>query len=564
MGIEIDRERFDEADYTSFTERLDHCLRALEQLLERPGFGVGPRTIGAELELFLIDDQGHPLARNQAILADAGDPRLTLELDRFNLEVNPLPSPLAGQPLTGLARQLEGALESVRATAAAHGGRVAMVGILPTLRDEDLHRGAITDAPRYRALDWSLTRVKAEPFEIEIQGRDPEPLRVVRDNIVLEGANTSFQVHLRVDPGDYVRSFNAAQLATAPVLAAAGNSPVFLGRVLWEETRIALFEQAADDRDAPGRERLVSRVAFGTDWLRTSVLDLFEESVRHHEPLLPIRGDQDPLLALGDGGVPRLDELRLHQGTVWRWNRAIYDSGFGGHLRIEMRPLPAGPTVTDMMANAAFLLGLTLALAPDAEEWTRKLLFARAHANFYDAARLGLEAELEWPAAGGPERVGAAELVPRLLPEARRGLVEAGVDAGEADRLLEVIGDRVASGQTGAVWQRRALAALEGTGRPRAGPRRAAGALPGAPGRPATRSTPGPCRAEPGQAEGPAGAGPSSVVGSGYGRGHVDQPGPVGVGVGDPRPAEVAEADVAGQPGSGHPARCRSAEMARV
>jgi hypothetical protein len=285
----------------------------------------------------------------------------------------------------------------------------------------------------------------------------------VRDNIVMEGANTSFQVHLRVDPADYVASFNAAQLATAPVLAVAGNSPLFLGHLLWEETRIALFEQAADDRDAPGRERLVSRVAFGTDWLRTSVLDLFDESVRHHEPLLPICGDQDPLLALDGDGVPRLDELRLHQGTVWRWNRAIYDSGFGGHLRIEMRPLPAGPTVLDMTANAAFLLGLTLALAPEADTWTRQMLFARAHANFYDAARLGLEAELEWPGpGGGSERVGAAELVRRLLPEARRGLVEAEVDEQEADRLLGVIGDRAASGQTGAVWQRRTLAALGG------------------------------------------------------------------------------------------------------
>jgi hypothetical protein len=337
-----------------------------------------------------------------------------------------------------------------------------MVGILPTLRDEDLHRGAITDAPRYRALDWSLSRVKAEPFDIEIQGRDGEPLRVVRDNIVMEGANTSFQVHLRVDPDDYVDHFNAAQLATAPVLAAAGNSPLFLSRELWEETRIALFEQAADDRDTTGQERMVSRVAFGTDWLRTSILDLFEESVRHHEPLLPICGDQDPLLALGDGGVPRLDELRLHQGTVWRWNRAIYDSGFGGHLRIEMRPLPAGPTVVDMLANAAFLLGLTLALAPDAGDWSNHMMFARAHANFYDAARFGLETELEWPTADGSERVRAAELVTRLLPEARRGLVDAGVDPDEADRLLEVLGDRAASGQTGAVWQRRALAASEG------------------------------------------------------------------------------------------------------
>jgi hypothetical protein len=467
MGIEIDRERFDDADYDRFIERLEHCLQALEQLLRRPGFGVGPRTIGAELELFLIDADGHPLGRNQAILEDAGDPRLTLELDRFNLEINPSPSSLAGQGLADLGRELEGALESVRATAAAHSGRLAMVGILPTLRDRDLHREAITDAPRYRALDWSLRRVKAEPFEIEIAGRDPEPLKVARDNIVMEGANTSFQVHLRVDPDDYTASFNAAQLATAPVLAGAGNSPIFLGRVLWEETRIALFEQAADDRDAPGRERLVSRVAFGTDWLRGGILDLFEESVRHHEPLLPICGDQDPLLALDADGVPRLDELRLHQGTVWRWNRAIYDSGFGGHLRIELRPLPAGPTVTDMLANAAFLLGLTLALAPDADRWTRQLLFARAHANFYDAARLGLEAELEWPGPdGGSQRVGAAELVTRLLPEARRGLVEAEVDPDEADRLLGVIGDRVAAGQTGAVWQRRTLAALEREGEP--------------------------------------------------------------------------------------------------
>jgi hypothetical protein len=241
--------------------------------------------------------------------------------------------------------------------------------------------------------------------------------------------------------------------------------------VLWEETRIALFEQAADDRDTPGRERLVSRVAFGTDWLRAGAFELFEESVRHHEPLLPLAGDEDPLAVVREGGVPGLEELRLHQGTVWRWNRAVYDAGYGGHLRIEMRPLPAGPTMVDMLANAAFLLGLTLALAPHAEDFTGNLLFARAHANFYQAARHGLEAELEWPQGrrGRPERVGAAELVRRLLPEAARGLEQAGVDRGEVERLLQVIERRVAAGQTGAVWQRRTLAALEATaGRDRA------------------------------------------------------------------------------------------------
>jgi hypothetical protein len=459
----IDRERFDDGDYMRFTMRLEESLEALYQLLPRPGFGVGPATIGAELELFLIDDQGHPLAKSQAILEDADDPRVTLELDRFSLKLNLDPVALAGRPFDVLGGQLAYAVGAVQRAAAHHSGRVAIVGILPTLRNEDLHRGAITDAPGYQALDWSLRRVRAEPFEIEIAGRDPEPLRVVRDNIVIKGANTSFQVHLRVDPDRFAATWNAAAIATAPALAAAGNSPLFLGRVLWEETRIALFEQAADDRDTPGRERRVSRVAFGTDWLRGSALDLFEEIVRYHEPLLPVLSGEDPLAVVRADGVPRLDELRLHQATVWRWNRAIYDSGYGGHLRIEMRPLPAGPTVVDMLANAAFLLGLTLALASDADRWTDSLPFARAHANFYDAARLGLEAELDWPHPGGPpERVGAAELVTRLLSDARRGLIDAGVDADEADWLLGVIGDRAASGQTGAVWQRQTLAALEG------------------------------------------------------------------------------------------------------
>jgi gamma-glutamyl:cysteine ligase YbdK (ATP-grasp superfamily) len=472
MGIDIDREQFDDADYARFTGRLERCLQALGELLRRPGFGVGPSTVGAELELFLVDEAGHPLPRNQAILAAVGDRRLTLELDRFNLEVNPRPSSLAGRPFSTLGREMAGVLEAVRDAARAHGGRVAMIGILPTLRDEDLHRGAITDAPRYRALNWSLTRVRQEPFQIEISGRDPEPLRLVRDDIVLEGANTSFQVHLRVDPGDYAATFNAVQLATAPVLAVAGNSPLFLGRLLWEETRIALFEQAADDRDASARSRLVSRVAFGTDWLRASALEPFEESVRHYEPLLPLVGEEDPLDAVAAGGLPALDELRLHQGTVWRWNRAVYDAADGGHVRVEMRALPAGPTVTDMLANAAFLLGLSLAMAPEAPAWTRSLLFARAHANFYEAARHGLEAELEWPLGPGgrPERLAVAELVPRLLPQAREGLVDAGVDAEEADRLLAVIRERVASGQTGAAWQRRTLVALE----PRLGRERAA------------------------------------------------------------------------------------------
>jgi hypothetical protein len=462
MGIEIDRDRFDDADYERFSRRLERSLDALGQMLERPGFGVGERTVGAELELFLVDGHGRPMPENKAILGEVDDPRLTLELDRFNLEVNPSPSSLAGAPFSALRDELDSVLGQVRRATQARGGRVVMIGILPTLRRGDLHRGAITDSPRYRALNRSMRRLRREPFRIEISGTDPEPVRIERDNLELEGANTSFQIHLRVDPDDFARVFNAVQLATAPVLAASCNSPAFLGSLLWEETRIALFEQAADDRDESSRGRLMSRVAFGSDWLRTSALELFEESVRHHEPLLPVLGDEDPVERLGGREVPALDELRLHQGTVWRWNRAIYDAASGGHLRIEMRALPSGPTITDMLANAAFLVGLTLAVAHDAGDWTGTMPFARAHANFYDAARRGLDAELEWPAPGGrPRRRKAAELALDLLPRARAGLDRAGVAPEESGRLLDVIAERVGSGRTGAVWQRRTVEALE-------------------------------------------------------------------------------------------------------
>ncbi|HEV8653763.1 MAG TPA: glutamate--cysteine ligase [Actinomycetes bacterium] len=473
MGTGIEQETFDQGDYARFQQRLTQCLATLGRLLTRPGFGVGPATLGAELELCLVDDTARPLLRNQAVRAAAGDARVTVELDRFNLELNATPTLLAGRPFAALGEELRLLLERVAAAARGHGGRLALVGILPTLRRADLHPGAISDLPRYRALDRGLRRLRHDPFHLRIAGADP--LELASDDVALEGAATSFQVHLRVDPAAFAHTYNAVQAATAPVLAAAGNSPTFLGHRLWEETRIALCKQSIDDRDGRGPRRRLARMAFGTGWLRGGPLELFAEGVRLHRPLLPVLGDHDPL----DGGdrrhAPPLAELRLHQGTVWRWNRAIYDPALGGHLRIEMRALPAGPTVTDMLANAALLVGLSRWLAAQDQRWTYTLSFERAEHGFYRAAQQGLGAELTWPFGQGGRlcTLPAAELVPKLLPAARDGLVSAGVAAAEADDLLGVIAARVAAGQTGAAWQRRTLATLE----PRLGRERALAAM---------------------------------------------------------------------------------------
>jgi hypothetical protein len=455
VGRDITQEEFDERDYARFATRLDECLRQLRLTLAQPGFGIGPATIGAELELCLVDEAGRALPENQVIRAAIADRRVTLELCKFNLELNATPVPLAGHPFKTLGAELDSLLATAATAAGKYGGRIAMIGILPTLKHADLSLDNVTDMPRYRALIGGLRRLRQDVVRIKIAGDDP--LELTAEDVSLEGANTSYQLHLRVNPDDFARVYNAVQLASAPVLAVSGNSPTFLGHQLWAETRVALFKQSVEDRRT-GPRRRPARTTLGTGWVRGGALDLFTDSVRLYPPVLP--AVTEPAQSTDLSSPPPLDELRLHQGTVWRWNRAIYDPACGGHLRIEMRALPAGPTMIDMMANSAFLIGLSLWIAAQDQRWTYALPFERADTSFHRAAAAGLAAELSWPA--GPDRfrtLPAARLVAELIPAARQGLIEADVATLETDELLDVISERVRSGQTGTAWQRATLAA---------------------------------------------------------------------------------------------------------
>lgn len=453
MGLDIDRETFDAADDERFARRLRADLAALDELLARPGFGDGPVSIGIELELSLVDARGRPSGHNAEVLRDARAENLALELNRFNVELNSRPVPVAGRPFAALGGEVRETLRAIDAAAAAHGARPAAIGILPTLREGDLQSDALTDMPRFRALSRRIRAMRQAPFHVRIEGA--ESLSVLCDDVTLEGANTSLQVHLRIPPARFAAVHNAAQIATAPVLAAAGNSPILLDRLLWDETRVALFRQAVDEREPTAAWR-PARVSFGHGWVRTGPHELFAESVALHTPLLPVSGDEDAVEVVRAGGVPGLDELRLHSGTVWRWNRPVYDPEGGGHIRLELRALPSGPTVRDMMANCAFLVGLTLGLEEHAEWMTAALPFRYAEHNFTAAARSGLGATLLWPEhrAPSPRPVAVTALLDAMFPIAARGLASAGVDAAEADELLGLVSDRVASGVTGARWQR--------------------------------------------------------------------------------------------------------------
>ncbi len=463
MGLSIDRDTFEDDEYTRFSERLHESVDVLRDLMAREDFGQGPPMVGAELELFLVDDGGRPLPVNMEVLERSDDPRVTIEISRFNLELNLTPTKLAGRPFTALAEDGKAALSNLRGAARAEGAQLVSVGILPTLRAEQLGRTALTPLPRYRALSAGLRRLRhGMPFRVAVAREDS--LNFEWPEVTLEGANTSLQLHLKLPPSRFCNAYNAAQLATAPALALAANSPFFLGKRLWDETRVALFRQATDDRgDLPADWAPPARVSFGRGWLRKGAWELFAEAVALHQPLLPVMAPRSPREELEAGDTPGLGELRLHNGTVWSWNRAVYDPVDGGHVRIELRALPSGPTVLDMMANAAFLLGLTLGLEPEVEGMVPGMPFLFARENFHRAARDGVDADLFWPTrtAPSPRPRPLAELLPRLLDIAAEGLITHGVEEDEFRPLLKVIEERARLRTSGARWQRRALAAFE-------------------------------------------------------------------------------------------------------
>ncbi len=462
MGIEINNTSFSPGDYEAFRARLEENLEALRRLAVAAEFGRGPGSLGAELEMYLVDGDGNPLHANQEILAEAEDPQLTLELNRYNLEYNLSPYRLDQQPFTATEREIVEKLAYVRSLAAKRGGRVVPIGILPTLRQSDFGPHCITDRLRYHALVEQLIERRGGEFRIDINGADP--LKLEMADITLEGANTSFQVHYRVTPDAYADTYNAVQLMTPLAVAIGANSPTLFGHSLWHETRIPLFKQAIDTRRVDRyRWNEPARVSFGQGWARRGAAELFREVVRIYPPLLPICSGSSPAEDVAAGRVPALAELRLHQSTVWLWNRPIYDDADGGHLRVEMRSLPAGPTPVDMVANAAFLIGLAEGVRPQLTELLPAIPFHIAEYNFYRAAQHGLDARLVWPERdqSGYREQPVCSIIARLLPMAREGLDRIGIDGAESGRYLEVIRHRLERRQTGAIWQQRVLAKLK-------------------------------------------------------------------------------------------------------
>ncbi|MEV6346407.1 glutamate--cysteine ligase [Actinoplanes sp. NPDC051851] len=464
MGEKVESTIFTREDRTRYRQKIRRSLDVFATMLREARFEFERPLTGMEIELNLIDDTADPAMRNAEVLKSIADPDFQTELGQFNIEVNLPPRRLGGDDYADLEKGLRAVLNQAERRARTAGAHMVTIGILPTLRREHLTGDSLSANPRYQLLNEQIFAARGEDLDIRIDGVDR--LAVTTDTIAPEAACTSTQFHLQVSPADFAAYWNAAQVIAGVQVALGANSPLLFGRELWRETRIPLFEQATDTRSEEIRAQGVRpRVWFGERWI-TSVFDLFEENVRYFPALLPICDEDDPADILERGDIPSLSELRLHNGTVYRWNRPIYDVVDGRpHLRVENRVLPAGPTVADTVANAAFYYGLVRTLA-EAERpvWTQ-LSFRAAEENFHACARHGIDASVYWPGVG---TVPVTELVlRRLLPQAAEGLDAWGVAPAHRDRLLGIVEQRCLLQRNGASWQVETLHMLEKQGQDR-------------------------------------------------------------------------------------------------
>lgn len=439
MGQDVNKTAFTAEEFFVFQQRLDAETEFLREMLETDRFSDQAKVTGFELEGWLLDHNYFPASVNQEFLHSINNSLVVSELSRFNFEINGKPQFLTGNALFQLQLELEQTIENCRSVANSMNASVLLIGTLPTLRNADLSMANMTPMNRYQALNKQVFESrKQKPILLDIAGK--EHLKLAHHDVMLEAGTTSFQVHLQTPLNEFVRHFNASLILSAPLIAATANSPYLFGKDLWSETRIPLFEQAISTSDVQGRPR----VSFGEGYIQ-SALDGFFYNQKREPVLLPFLYDDSP---------DSLRHLRLHNGTIWRWNRPLIGFNEQGipHVRIEHRIMPAGPSVPDMIANAALYLGTCTAMAAADVPAETQLEFSVARDNFYRAAKDGLSANITW--LDGKFYSAASLLLDVIIPLADAGLATLNLDADQRDYYISLLKARISSRQTGTDWQR--------------------------------------------------------------------------------------------------------------
>ncbi|GHF23806.1 hypothetical protein GCM10017044_17970 [Kordiimonas sediminis] len=462
MGEKVTRKSFSDQDYEDFDRVLHTQLGVLKEVIRSPDFGTDPLCVGAELEMYLVDRHATVCPKAAELMAALDDPQYQAEINKYNLELNLSHQPAKGTPFSGMLSELQQKAHHLDQVAEDMDITIVPIGILPTLEQSHLERHYMTEELRYEVLSKQLADRRGRSFEININGE--ESVALSSNDVTVEGANTSFQVHMMVEHARFADIFNAAQLTVPLVTAVSGNSGILLGNRLWDETRVALFKQSLDTRVAGEVPwQAAARVSFGQGWIRDDSWEIFAETVALFEPVLPILGKEDAEHAWRQGDLPRFDELKLQMGTSWPWHRAVYSRQGQGHVRIEFRAIPAGPTPLDMMANAAFAMGLAVGMADEIKDFIAVVPFRYAEYNFYRAAQSGMDAKILWPSGPycRPVEQPVRNVLDQMFEYASKGLRQLEIEDAEIDTYLGIIEKRIHVGQTGARWTKNGHRYLE-------------------------------------------------------------------------------------------------------
>ncbi len=437
MGTEIENTEFGEKAWSEFYRRLEAETLILKQMFADGLCSQKSPVGGFEIEAWLTDLQMRPVPLNAEFLKRFDSELVTMELAKFNFELNNTPHPLCADAFTKFSDEMHQTCRKANRIAAEMGIRAATMGILPTLKPSDFCMENMSEMKRYQALNERVFKERfGRPVKLDIVGDEAE-LKMRHDSVMLEAAATSFQIHTQIPFAEAHHYYNASIIASAAMVAVSANSPFLFGKKLWQETRIPLFEQSVDTGEGQ------ARVSFGSGYAEESILECFEENVQGYDILLPILFKED---------AENFSHLRLHNGTIWRWNRPLigFDSDGTVHFRVEHRVMAAGPSLVDMLANAAFYYGVAAMLSIECSRGQFASNFTDAQENFYKAARYGLDASILWK----EESVTIKELILNsLLPMAKQGLEKLKIDTKASGYYLGIIRDRVVSGQNGAIWQ---------------------------------------------------------------------------------------------------------------
>ena len=442
-----------------FLYHLLNDVKALEMMLKQDVFEKGIQRIGAEQELCLVDQNFRPSCKALEVLDRLKDPHFTTELALFNMEINLDPLELTKDCFSKIDKELTALIAKGDAVAnEIEQNKIILTGILPTLRKRDMIFKNITPHQRYKVLNKILKDIRGDDFMLKIKGVDE--LILNHKSILFEACNTSFQVHLQIPIDEMVDKYNWAQAIAGPVLSIVANSPLLLGRELWSETRIALFQQSVDLRNRSYLLREQKpRVSFGSNWIKDSLIELYQDDIVRYTPLLTTEFKEDAIAKLNRGEIPKLEAIGIHNGTIYRWNRLCYGQTKGiPHMRIENRYIPSGPTVKDEVANALFWVGLMQGMPEKYKKIDELIPFNEVKGNFVNAARTGINTFFNWFGKG----ISAKRLIlTELLPIAYDGLVKCNIDLKDIHYYLDIIEKRAESRYTGAQWMRYSNSALK-------------------------------------------------------------------------------------------------------